>query len=59
MLEEQSKVPPFTVDHVLPGVTGFFTEKVPMISELSWLDVSGRMKSGDFLFSSFLDLWSG
>lgn len=55
MLEEQFKAPPFTIDRVLPGVTGLSTDKVLMISELSWLDLSGRMRTVAFLFSSFLD----
>lgn len=60
MLEEQSKAPPFTVNHVHPGITVcvcfiFYTDKVPMISELSWLDLSGIKGTGAFLFSSFLD----
>lgn len=55
MLEEKFKALPFTVDRVLPGVTGLSTDKVPMISDLSWLDLSGRMRTAAFLFSSFLD----
>lgn len=59
MLEEQSKAPPFTVNHVPSGITVcvfyFFTDKVPMISELSWLDLLGIKRTGAFLFSSFLN----
>lgn len=42
---------------VFAGFFGLFTDRVPW-SELGWLDPSGRMRPGAYLFSSFLDCWS-